>query len=323
LVELLVVITIIGILIALLLPAVQAAREAARQAQCANHIKQIGLAAHNFENVFRRFPPGYLGPIPQKSRPPDAGQYDGCLAFLLPYMEQNEVWSHLDLDMGQYTGWTVPAGPATVSAFDINYQGCPWFLRRTPVADTSGGAAVWCCWGTAQTRIDTFVCPDDQPYTKDYNPLICMITFNNGEETLGAMEQSPPATPTYGRTDYLGVAGYFGYTLYAPDDAFRGVFWNRSKIDFRDITDGASNTLLFGEVTAGPSNSFSWAGVGIMVTYWGISDNDGWWQFGSYHPGVIHFCLADGSVRKISTKIDFDTFVYLSAIADGNQVQVP
>jgi prepilin-type N-terminal cleavage/methylation domain-containing protein len=73
LIELLMVIAIIGILIALLLPAAQGTRESARQMQCANNLKQIGIAAQEFQSDHRRFPPGWLGPKPNAMVPPYEG----------------------------------------------------------------------------------------------------------------------------------------------------------------------------------------------------------------------------------------------------------
>src|SRR2546423_10314875 len=93
LVELLVVIAIIGVLVALLLPAVQSARESGRRMSCANNIKQLGVAAHNFHDVFGRLPPGWLGQMPPStwnSHQTD-NQYIGVLAHLLPYLEQQNV----------------------------------------------------------------------------------------------------------------------------------------------------------------------------------------------------------------------------------------
>jgi prepilin-type processing-associated H-X9-DG protein len=332
LVELLVVITIIGILIALLLPAVQAAREAARQAQCVNHLKQIGLAAHNFEQVFKRFPPGFLGGKPTDVANEISGTGVGCLAFLLPYLECDDVWNHLDIDRAK--------NPPGISAFDITQEGPFWFKRTTLVnapSDPPSTAPSWCFWGVAQTRIDTFICPDDQPYARDPGQTAIGLTMwlGGNEWNIGGSTASeiPPA-PSFGRTDYVGVAGYNGYLAEPPappgeenGDFFRGVFWNRSKIDLRDITDGSSRTLLFGEATgsppAAPSLSFSWAGAGMLPIAWGLSDTPAWYQFGSNHPGRVNFCLADGSVRGLSTTIDFDTYLFLSAIADGKLVNPP
>jgi prepilin-type N-terminal cleavage/methylation domain-containing protein len=83
LVELLVVIAIIGVLVALLLPAVQAAREAARRTQCANNLKQIGIAMHNYHDTFQKFPFGWS----------DRGA--GWTTMILPYIEQKNVYDTL------------------------------------------------------------------------------------------------------------------------------------------------------------------------------------------------------------------------------------
>ncbi len=91
LVELLVVIAIIGILVGLLLPAVQAAREAARRMQCSNNLKQLGLAMHNYESTFKRFPSGNMvGPSFSVGL--------SVHARLLPYMEQAAMYNMVDFN---------------------------------------------------------------------------------------------------------------------------------------------------------------------------------------------------------------------------------
>jgi prepilin-type N-terminal cleavage/methylation domain-containing protein len=100
LVELLVVIAIIGVLIALLLPAVQAAREAARRSQCTNHMKQMGLALHNYHSSFNCFPPGginYGWASNASTEPADklVLNFNG-LVCLLPYVEQQALYDKYD-----------------------------------------------------------------------------------------------------------------------------------------------------------------------------------------------------------------------------------
>ena len=97
LIELLVVIAIIAVLIALLLPAVQAAREAARRVQCANNLKQIGLALHGYHDVWQTFPPAYLA-RPVTGLELGAGWAWGTL--ILPYSEQRPVYDAANFDLG-------------------------------------------------------------------------------------------------------------------------------------------------------------------------------------------------------------------------------
>src|SRR5215510_14207389 len=91
LIELLVVIAIIGVLISLLLPAVQYAREAARRTQCANNLKQVGLAIHNYADIHRSLPPGYVSLFDVRLGE-DTGAGWGWASFILPLMERDDLY---------------------------------------------------------------------------------------------------------------------------------------------------------------------------------------------------------------------------------------
>ena len=101
LVELLVVIAIIGILVGLLLPAVQAAREAARRMSCSNNLTQLGLGMHHHEFSYEVLPSGVINPDgPIRSEP--IGQHVSWTVQLLPYIEQQALYQHFDIDKGTY-----------------------------------------------------------------------------------------------------------------------------------------------------------------------------------------------------------------------------
>jgi len=118
LVELLVVIAIIGVLVALLLPAVQAAREAARRSSCSNNLKQIGLSLHNYHDTYLSFPPGWIDTDGVGS---NSGRLHAWSTFILPFMEENNIYENIAVDFGSATS------PANVNGAGATIDGyrCP------------------------------------------------------------------------------------------------------------------------------------------------------------------------------------------------------
>jgi prepilin-type N-terminal cleavage/methylation domain-containing protein len=104
LIELLVVIAIIAILIALLLPAVQQAREAARRTECKNHMKQLGLALHNYESAHKCFPFGWGG-----TTPPTGSPGYSAISQLLPYIDQSPLYNRIDFNLPLNHATNTPA----------------------------------------------------------------------------------------------------------------------------------------------------------------------------------------------------------------------
>jgi len=309
LVELLVVIAIIGILIALLLPAVQAAREAGRRISCANNLKQIGLAAHEFHDTFERLPPGYLGPIPHADfgapAPAPGNQYLGSLVYLLPYMEQKQLSDLIRTEK------------------DYQKLGAGWWTDPSTV-------------GAAMVKVKPFLCPSDNPYISPSGVVASLNVFQDSilNFQMVYFNMTGPQA-SLGRTNYVGVAGYWGNL---PNDVnaqlYQGAFSNRTDHSLASIEDGTSNTLLFGETLGGRNDSgatsgdgiyrfgHTWIGSGAFITGGGL-DTRHWYAFSSEHPSIVQFCMADGAVRRVNRTIDDTMFKYrLGGIKDHRAVSL-
>jgi prepilin-type N-terminal cleavage/methylation domain-containing protein/prepilin-type processing-associated H-X9-DG protein len=303
LIELLVVIAIIAVLIGLILPAVQKVRESANRMSCANNLKQLGLACHNYDSTHGRLPPGYLGPIPNDryyDADVDRIQHAGLLAYLLPYVEQDNVYRRLQID------------------FDPARRGPAWYTNATN-------------WGLAQTQIKLFECPSDNIArdTSIAGTGLAYHCFNWSAPIIPDTDDNTdvdyvlllPSNPTVlGRANYVGCAGLAGRGTSQYWSKYEGIFTNRSQTSLSHILDGTSNTLLLGEKMGGKENGQrksvgSWMGIGALPTWGGLprhgQDPVRPPHFESNHPGVVQFCFADGSVRSLkkgSSWIDYSNW---------------
>lgn len=343
LIELLVVIAIIAILIALLLPAVQQAREAARRTQCKNNLKQLGLAFHNYESTYGRFPPALT--IVEDSNNTNIGE--GLLApgatpsynvhsfaeFLLPYIEQAPLYAQINFSVPM--GFTAANGGGPFSVGSQNFVG----TQNYSVINNA--------------TITAYMCPSTPRASNNYNYLNDWWT-----DSLGSNMYSIGSGLDYQNSCPLGrLRTLAGSTTTA--NVLGGDEGNYIGAKIAAITDGTSNTIIVSEVADG-SNQWSMGkklgtnsdeGVGIFAGTWndwttavhflrpitpgscgagvaGCSRTDGTcvincnnkWNVYSFHVGGAQTVLADGAVRFLSQNIDAGTFGRLLIMNDGQVV---
>ena len=297
LVELLVVIAIIGILVGLLLPAVQAAREAARRMQCQNNVKQIGLALLNHESAMKVFPPGYVskpGVGFRDSQTGDEGPGWGWLVILLPYCEQNSIYSSLKMELPCWD-----AANSTVVKTTIPFFICPSATGNTPtVGITDINMAVWQNAIFARSNYVHNVGANDiwsSPATTNYDDPVLGC---NGVMYRNSRIRVAHVTDGLSQTVFAGER-----TPYLADAVWAGVVPGGKHYSYNQFASSG---------TGGPGinydNSGSYVGANsgpsiyedpqvIHPPNWPGGHTD---QMHSQHAGGANVLMGDGSVQLIS-----------------------
>lgn len=293
LVELLVVIAIIGILIGMLLPAVQQVREAARRIQCANNVRQLGLAVMNYESAHMHFPAGWI--TSDEMAPMEEPGW-GWSAEILPFIEAKNVFDRIDL---------------TVAIDDHDHEDIiqtviPVFLCPSDPADVI-------------QNMDVHIDEDDHDHDDDH--LVAQDDdHDHDHEGLWAS-----------RSNYSGVFGS-GELDEDHLDEGNGSFFANSWLPISQFSDGTSNTIMIGERT-NEHGPISWVGMIpeldapvariVGAADHPLSDDHGHLEdFGSYHPGGINVVLADGSTHFVSRDVSFTVYQALATRAGGEVASI-
>jgi prepilin-type N-terminal cleavage/methylation domain-containing protein len=283
LIELLVVIAIIAILIALLLPAVQQAREAARRTQCRNNLKQIGLAVHNYHDIYNMIPPGWVGVDLVTGLPYTEGNNGWCWASkLLPQLDLGTVYNQIDFRLGVENAanllprkqilsvfrcpsnaiaeltWTITDG--TNDLAELALSNYPGVFGTTDIHNCEGIPA-------------PFQCSSDGMFF--HNSSIRFSNVSDGlSQTIMVGERKIRHNPDWHST-WTGVVP-------TGEETFESIL---------GTTDHTPNN---------PANHLD--------------------DFSSYHAGGAIFALADGSARFIGENIDLGVYQYLSTRSAGEVV---
>jgi prepilin-type N-terminal cleavage/methylation domain-containing protein/prepilin-type processing-associated H-X9-DG protein len=360
LIELLVVIAIIAILIGLLLPAVQKVREAAARLKCQNNLKQLGLAALNYESANGALP--YNAITKNNSQPPyipfqagyvaSPGNYNGTqgrcsgLVPLLPYVEQNNVFP-------LYTFGLDWSDPANASVITLQFK-----LFRCPSAPTTDSPF------TYETNATNYISGGNNSFAPPSFP-------GSPTNTLGGkVYPTTKTTPTGWVGDYAAIGQVkttkdasgaeiaftnplvaAAYTAF-PGFGAKGATRQNGTTRILEITDGTSQTTLYSEAagrdrqcyTGGKCQAYA-AGTSFTGQIWADSDNritvtgtdaTGTTSFGSgpcamncnnlqgdiyaFHVGGANIGFADGSVKSVNSSINIATLAALVTKAGGEVV---
>ena len=313
LVELLVVISIIGILMALLLPAVQAARESARRTQCLNNLKQIGLGFHSHHSVYGAFPSGGGGcctvvglrtfspsPFTASSTPTNYLTQDwGWCYQILPYIEQTALWGYVNPTAADHGDQIIRQTPV------VGYY-CPTRARQKVISssfantDYVGNAGSWGLTNTSSpgASLDGVL----TPVAAGAAP----VSFAN-------------ITDGTSNTMLVGEMGYYT-TWYNTSNCIDDQGWIESwDNDIVAFSGGGVNSgSNYVPVPPVPDNLLPT----INVTNWPSGVGCGWY-FGSAHSEGICSVFCDGSVHLISYNINPTTWQYLCSRNDGKTFTLP
>lgn len=307
LVELLVVIAIIGVLIALLLPAVQQAREAARRMQCTNHLKQIGLAMHNYDSTFRLFPYGHQTEVSGNTH-----RRDCWFQRLLPFVEQKSLSDLYEADTTEYvhqitntitttpiSAFTCPSDPDSpgkggnggTTAFQGNYvvsSGPGTWTFATPTITVTSGDI------TGST-------PGGMFFRESHTSF--RDCTDGSSNTLLASEGIVRANGTGG---WGNTGGYWGG---APHGSFSFSVGEGPNTSVADRQYSCKATSTPGAPNQAPCENGNSGGL------------SGRWNYArSYHTGGVNSCFTDGSVRFIADTINRQTWLRLGIRNDGQVI---